>query len=599
MQLFKLLKWEKYKSIRMTFIIPFIVPLLIIMTILIILILNGTSQISDITVETVSDQVFVQVDELLNHNLDEAVQLNALNVHNYKVGLLDLEDANQRERYFSSVISVFPKVTMSFVGLPDKRFYGARRTVDDLVQVVKNDASTEGASEYFQIGENGNSKSLAERFENFDATKRPWYIKASESTGPVFSDVYNHFIYKLPTITASYPVFVDGKLECVFGVDYLLTWLGETLSTLPVRENGIVFITDSNGQMIASSKSSDDIFEMVSGESKRINAIESDNALISSAAKLLTLGNYDDISIEGRDYYIKVQAFEMINLNWNVYVLLSKDDILADMNLALSQTFVAVFLSIFIFLIFAWLLSNWITQPILNLNNAAKRLSEGKFEFVSDERRKDELGQLSQSFNEMAIKLTNVVSTLEKQVTERTRDLNEINESLSRLSFSDGLTGLPNRRKFDAFYHDAYEENLNRKRHMAIVIMDLDNFKKFNDTFGHLAGDDCLRQVGAKFSTSVTSKKDLVARFGGEEFSAVLQGYSKQEVLDLCEFIRREIELIEILIDPLTTSKITISIGVAYFVPTTHEEIDVWVKKADLALYHAKHNGKNQTQITS
>lgn len=98
--------------------------------------------------------------------------------------------------------------------------------------------------------------------------------------------------------------------------------------------------------------------------------------------------------------------------------------------------------------------------------------------------------------------------------------------------------------------------------------------------------------------TAITLKKDLVARFGGEEFSAVLQGYSKQEVLDLCELIRREIETIEILIDPLTSSKITVSIGVAYFVPTTHEEKDDWVKKADAALYHAKHNGKNQTQIT-
>ncbi len=598
MQLTKLLKWDKYKSIRVTFIVPFIVPLLIILAILTILILNGTNHISDLTVETMSDQVSVQVDELLNHNLDEAVQLNALNVKTYKIGMLNLEDADQRERYFSSVISVYPKVTMSFVGLPDKRFYGARRTVDDLIQVVKNDSSTKGASEYFQIDENGNSESLVERFKNFDPTKRPWYVKASESVGPVFSDVYNHFIYKLPTITASYPVFVDGKLECVFGVDYLLTWLGETLSTLPVRENGIVFITDSKGQMVASSKSSDDIFEMVSGESKLVKAIESHNPLISEASKLIESGSYDDVSIEGRDYYIKVNTFKLNNLDWNVYVMLSKDDVLADMNLAVSQTFIVVFLSIFIFIIFAWLLSNWITQPILNLNNAAKRLSDGKFEFVSDERRKDELGQLSQSFNEMAIKLTNVVSTLEKQVAERTRDLNEINESLSRLSFSDGLTGLPNRRKFDAFYHDAHEENLNQNRHMAIVIMDLDDFKAFNDTFGHLAGDDCLRQVGARLSAVITSKKDLVARFGGEEFSAVLQGYSKQELLNLCELIRCEIESIEILVDPVTTSKITISIGVAYFVPTKDEHMDSWVKKADLALYEAKHMGKNQTQIS-
>ena len=307
MQIIKLLKWDKYNSIRKTFIIPFILLLMIILIILTFLILNGTSQVSKLTVETISQQVFVQVDELLIHHLDEAVQLNALNVQNYKMGLLNFEDASLRERYFSSAISVYPEVTMSFVGLPDKRFYGARRTVDDAVQIVKNDTTTDGASEYYQIDENGHAATFIERFKNFDPTSRPWYIKASESEGPVFSDVYNHFIYKLPTITASYPVFVDGELECVFGVDYLLTWLGETLSSLPVRENGLVFITDSNGQMIASSKSSDDIFEMISGESKLIKALESDNPLINTAAKLVASGDQGDVAINGIDYYIKVQ----------------------------------------------------------------------------------------------------------------------------------------------------------------------------------------------------------------------------------------------------------------------------------------------------
>jgi diguanylate cyclase (GGDEF)-like protein len=598
MQLTKLLKWDKYNSIRKTFIIPFIVPLLIILIILTLLILKGTHQVSQLAIETVSEQVFIQVDELLNHHLDEAVQLNALNVQNYRMGLLNFEDDSIRERYFSSAISVYPEVTMTFVGLPDKRFYGARRSVGNDVEIVKNDTTTDGASEYYQIDANGRATSLTDRFEKFDPTSRPWYIKASDNGGPIFSDVYNHFIYKLPTITASYPVFIEGELKCVFGVDYLLTWLGKTLSTLPVRENGLVFITDEQGQMIASSRSSDDIFEMVSGESKLIKAVESDDQLINSAAKLVASGDKGDVSINGIDYYIEVQAFEMNNLKWEVFVLLSKTDVLSELNMAVSQTFVVVFISFIVFIIIAWLLSSWITKPILNLNSSAKRLSEGKFEFVGDERRKDELGQLSRSFNEMAIKLTNVVATLEKQVSERTRDLKETNESLSRLSFSDGLTGLPNRRKFDAFYHDAYEENMKRKRHMAVIIMDLDDFKAFNDTFGHLAGDDCLRQVGSKLSAAITLKKDLVARFGGEEFSAVLQGYSKQEVMDLCELIRREIESIEILIDPLTSSKITVSIGAAYFVPTTHEEKDEWVKKADAALYDAKHGGKNQTQIT-
>ena len=597
MRLKKPLRWYRFKSIRTAFIIPFVVPLLVVIVILMYLLLNGANQVSKITVETISEQALIQVEELLAHHFSEALQLNVINVKNLESGILKIDNSTNRESYFSTLVSEFPEVAMSYVAFPDKRFYGARRTINNDLQVVKNDQSTNGASEYYNIASDGTALDFVEKFDAFDPTTRPWYTKAVQEHQPVFSDVYNHFVFKLPTITASYPVYVDDKLIGVFGSDYLLTWLGESLASISTRENGMVFITDSSGQLVASSKASDEIFQMINGESKLVNAKDSDNKLIKAAIQNTTQEDQHDIIIGDQGYYIVSKEYNNENLDWKIYILLSKEDVLGKMSSAMRQTVVLVSLSSILFIGLAWLLSRWITRPILNLNMASKRLAEGQYDFISDEIRRDELGQLSRSFNEMAIKLTNIVASLESQVAERTRDLQEMNESLSRLSFSDGLTGLPNRRKFDDFYYKSFSKNKERSRAMTVVMMDLDNFKLFNDTYGHLAGDDCLRLVSAAFNQNITKKKDLIARYGGEEFSAILQGYSKAESFEVCENLRRAIEEIEIPVGEGITTRVTLSLGMVNFIPSDTVTMEEWIQCADQALYKAKSNGKNQTAI--
>ena len=523
---------------------------------------------------------------------------NAINASQYERNLLNLDDPSLRERYFSGIIEEFPNVSMTYVGFPDRSFFGARRNANQSIEIVRREADSNGASEYYSVRADGTADAFVEKFDNYDPTIRPWYIKASEMGHPVFSDIYNHFVFKVPTITASYPVYKDGRLSAVFGVDYTLIWLGQMLSELPLETNGFVFITDPKNNMIASSKLSDDIFKMVEGVSVQMNASESDNALIREVINFEHLSSeIRDLKIQNRTYKLGVASFQNFGLDWKIHVLLSSEDILSDLNEALSQTYYVVFISMVIFALLAWLLTRWLTQPILHLNEAAKHLADGKFDFVSDEIRSDELGQLSRSFNEMAINLTNVVYSLESQVAERTKDLQNSNETLSRLSFSDGLTGLPNRRKFDDFYMNAYQFNQKRKRGMAVIMMDLDNFKYFNDHYGHLAGDDCLRRVSEVFRTSLVSTKDLIARYGGEEFTGVLQGYSKEEVYALCEAIRKEIESIRMDSDSFGRLRVTISIGATFFIPDAHTEPQIYILRADQALYEAKSRGKNQTFV--
>jgi len=593
----KLFKWRTIKSIRTTFMIPFVIPLLIIIIVPSVFMRRGANDISMFAVETISDQVFNRMISLLDDQLEQAMQLNQVNALNYERGLLHLDVSGNRDQYFSGMISAYNDVAMTFVGLDDGSFYGARRSIDGSIQVVRNDAQTGGVSEYYLVDEQGNRQEFVERFDNFDPRKRPWYVKATEEKAPVLSDVYNHFVVKLPTITASYPVLENGEVIAVFGVDYLLTWIGETLSSVSDDQTGMVYITDDDGNLIASSRASDEIFEMVSGESKLVSANESANALIRQSADVTFGDGIKELEINKNTYYSKAVKYQNFGLDWELTILLSKEIILSDMQVALNRIYNTMGISFILFIILAYFMTRWITKPILKLNAASLRLAEGKFEFVSDEIRQDELGQLSRSFNEMAIKLTNVVSGLENQVEERTKALQEMNESLSRLSYSDGLTGLPNRRKFNDFYESAYQANALKERHMVLLMMDLDNFKSFNDTYGHLAGDDCLRLVSQVMLNMFPHKKDLVARYGGEEFSAVLQGYSKDEALAICEQLRKRINEIDIVVDGVII-KVTISIGMVYFVPTDISMMDEWIKSADFALYQAKHHGKNQTWIS-
>jgi len=152
-------------------------------------------------------------------------------------------------------------------------------------------------------------------------------------------------------------------------------------------------------------------------------------------------------------------------------------------------------LFILLFLVFGFWLARWITKPIVNLNASAKALTEGFFKHVNHENRQDELGQLTKSFNIMGSQLTDLVANLEMQVAERTRELEERNEALQELSFFDGLTCIPNRRRFDDFFNLAFSLSIRNSQPIAILMLDIDEFKKYNDTYGHLQGDECIKNI--------------------------------------------------------------------------------------------------------
>ncbi len=138
----------------------------------------------------------------------------------------------------------------------------------------------------------------------------------------------------------------------------------------------------------------------------------------------------------------------------------------------------------------------------------------------------------------IAIENAQLYENLERQVAERTQELSEANLRLQQLSECDGLTGIANRRKFETVWEMEFQRAVRQHLPLAVVMIDVDHFKNYNDHYGHQAGDECLRQVAQALATTVKRTNDLVARYGGEEFVVVLPGLMGSDAIDVAQRLR-------------------------------------------------------------
>lgn len=175
-----------------------------------------------------------------------------------------------------------------------------------------------------------------------------------------------------------------------------------------------------------------------------------------------------------------------------------------------------------------------------------------------------------------------------------TRKLDTANQELKRLSAVDGLTGIANRRQFDEALAREWRRSIRQGTELAVIMCDVDFFKAYNDSYGHLAGDECLKGVASSMAKAMERGGDLLARYGGEEFSIILPDTKLGGAAFVAERMRYSVSQMKL---PHPTSQhgvVTISCGVSSTVATAGFRPETLLQASDQALYQAKQNGRNQ-----
>jgi diguanylate cyclase (GGDEF)-like protein len=183
---------------------------------------------------------------------------------------------------------------------------------------------------------------------------------------------------------------------------------------------------------------------------------------------------------------------------------------------------------------------------------------------------------------------------LEARVRLRTQELAALNGRLKRIAESDGLTGVTNRRSFDEALTTEWRRCGRHGMSLAVILMDIDHFKAFNDNYGHQAGDECLCRVADVLATSLTRSGELLARYGGEEFVALLPGSDLETAARVAERLRRRVAESNIPHAYSSTGPIvSLSLGAAAVVPLGDDAPEALLAAADAALYASKRAGRN------
>ena len=273
--------------------------------------------------------------------------------------------------------------------------------------------------------------------------------------------------------------------------------------------------------------------------------------------------------------------------------------------------------SLLLSILLAATIARWLSQPLNTLTKAAEQVRNREFDRPLTLKTGDEIEVLADTFNLMAqdlqrysstleaqnLKLANYSQTLETKVKERTSELRTANARLQLLATSDGLTNLANRYHFDCDLDRAWRRAHRTQSPLTLILLDVDYFKRYNDTYGHNAGDDCLRLVAQTIERAVPKGAGIVARYGGEEFAILLasgRGAIGDEMdgLKIAQFIQQAIARAHIRHDgsPLA-SILTVSQGIGSIIPNRDDEPSALIELADRALYRAKAKGRNRIEV--
>jgi len=373
------------------------------------------------------------------------------------------------------------------------------------------------------------------------------------------------------------PIEVDDRLRATLCARLDLNSLEDLLNEVPLGPAGDLYILDFRGKFVTQPRTRP---ENMLG----VKAME----VPTRQDKPMTVEKYDNYAGD------RVLGSKVILPEWRWW-LVCEEDYFTAMAPVLTTRHRILMADLFILAVFimaALRIVRPILKPIRALAVGAKKIKEGmvgvKIKATSD----DEIGLMIRTFNEMAQEISMARVKLQaknKELNARNEDLQVLNARLEELSITDGLTGLFNHRHFWHLLHNELSRAERTHGDLAVVLVDIDDFKQVNDQFGHPVGDVLLQSFADVLRESVR-ETDIVARYGGEEFAVMLPNTERAGALRVAEKVRSSIEQMDFKVpDTDITISVTASIGVSIYQGNRRELF----KAVDQALYVSKNKGKN------
>lgn len=218
-----------------------------------------------------------------------------------------------------------------------------------------------------------------------------------------------------------------------------------------------------------------------------------------------------------------------------------------------------------------------------------------KAEVVERKRAQATLQALIELISQQKSDLEVIVQTIMEHGDVLDTQWNQKLHEATLLATCDGLTQIANRRRFDDYLEQQWKQMARERLPLAILLCDIDHFKEYNDTYGHLAGDDCLKQVAQTLAQTLKRPSDLVTRFGGEEFAVILPQTDLDGAVKVAELMQAAIQRLQVVHDQSPVAPyLTLSIGIASTIPVSPKSSATLLDMADNALYLAKQRGRNR-----
>lgn len=393
---------------------------------------NGQQAVNEVA-HQLRVEITGRIESYVRTFLETPHRINQLNADALQEEWLVADDPSALERHLWKQIQNFPTVSSIYFGNPAGGLVDAgREGAQDRLYVIATEGFTQGPLYKYATDERGQRAELLLTVPKFDARTRPWYTAALNQNGPTWSEVYILSTGQDLAVAASRPVYDDQqKLLGVVSVDIFLSHLSNFLKNLSIGKTGQSFIMDHSGLLIASSID-EKPFNTPNGKSapQRLLASQSTSPLIRTAATSLSQ-QFDDYThltseqqlefeLDGQRHFVSLTPVHTDEgIDWFIVVIVPEADFMAQINDTNRSTVTLSALALLITIIFGFVATGWITQPIARLKVAVHDLAKGEWQPIPSTGRIDEIEELTYAFNHMAEQLHQMVNSLTAEVAAR------------------------------------------------------------------------------------------------------------------------------------------------------------------------------------